>query len=80
MIKKITHYNKKTLLAQLEKKTGCRISAPTLWKWEKKGIFAPAGYIGDGARKRPIYDATSLETLITKVKEAKKKGDVKLTF
>lgn len=80
MIKKITHYNKKTLLAELEKKTGCHLSLGTLWKWEKRGVFAPIGYIGDGARKRPVYDKSSLEFLIAKVKEAKKNGDVKVTM
>ena len=71
-------FNKKALIAELEKVKGWKISYIAFWKWETKGYIKPSSYIQDGQRMVPIYYRADLPIIIATLEQLDKIGKIRL--
>jgi len=72
-------YNKKSLLAEIEKRMGIKLPYITLITYENKGYLKCEGRMPDGTRTIPVYTEENLLDFMEKLMVLKSKGKVRLT-
>ena len=73
----MNYYNNKTFAKEISKRTGVDFPVQAIYRWRKKKLITPNGFMANGKRSIPVWSESDVVQVMGMIKVMQANGTLK---